>query len=116
MDISKLKIQDVAKALGQLSSAVAEATGSDLGVMVLVKDKCVGLFLGGDARLDKDQIVRQLRQVSVQIQTLADSMVKGETQCDGICYGMNQEGKVVPLDKPSPKKPSTGEADFSLLT
>ena len=107
-----MHIKDIAKAMGSLSASLAEATESELGLLILINDNHVGVFMGGNAELDNDHTVRKLRQISGHLNTLAQSIVDGKTKADGTAYAMDDKGTVVPLDK----KPSTGEADISLLS
>ena len=107
-----MSIKDIAKAMGSLSASLAEATESELGLLILIKDNHIGVFMGGQSELmDNDHTVRKLRQISGHLNTLAQSIVDGKTKADGTAYAMDDKGKVVPLDK----KTSTGEADISLL-
>lgn len=108
-----MSIKDIAKAMGSLSASLAEATESELGLLILIKDNHVGVFMGGNAELDNDHTVRKLRQISGHLNTLAQSIVDGKTKADGTAYAMNDKGTVVQLDKD--KKTSTGEEDISLL-
>lgn len=111
-----MDIKEISKAMGSLSASLAEATESEMGILVLIKDGHVGVFVGGSENMDSDQTVIRLRRIGLHLNTLADSIASGKTKCDGVAYAMNDQGTVMPLvDSPKKKKPSTGEADISLL-
>lgn len=109
-----MDIKDISKAMGTLAASLAEATESDLGMLILNKDRHIGVFVGGQANLDADKMVIRLRKVVAHLSSLADSIASGKTKCDGTAYGMDDDGNVKSLDAPK-KKPSTGDADISLL-
>lgn len=104
-----------AKAVGQLASSLAEATDSDMGMVILVHKDHVGVFLGGSDKeySDQKQMVKQMRRIALHLNTLADSVLTGETKCDGQFYGMDQNGKVTPLKDMKPS--SSSEPDISML-
>lgn len=111
-----IELKDIAKALGSLAASLTEATGSEMGMVILAKDKHIGVFMGGDNKKfdnDNDKIVVKMRAISKHLGTLADSIASGKLNTDGVAYAMDEKGTVVPLNKN--KKPSTGEPDISLL-
>lgn len=111
-----MDIKQISTAMGRLAASLAEATESEMGLLVLAKDDHIGVFVGGSSDMDADQTVIKLRRISSHLSVLADSIVSGKTKCDGVAYAMDDKGNIVRLDETKRKKPSTGEPDISLLS
>jgi len=78
-----MKLVDLAKAIGSLSSSLAEATNSDLGVIIMCKRDEVGVFIGGQADADKETIVKDLNNIIGHLKVLSEKVASGEAKCDG---------------------------------
>lgn len=111
-----MDIKGIAKAMGNLAASLAEATEAELGALLLVKDNHVGVFVGSESNMDADKTVRHLRRIASHLNTLADSIVSGKTKCDGVAYGMSDDGTVTQLGDKDQNKPSSGDADISLIS
>lgn len=91
------------KVLGQLACSLAESVEADLGMVVIVKGRKIGMFMGGEKDTQKDKIISAVRETCNQLTRFADSLVSGMTIMDDgktHCYTMDHKtGEIKSMTK-----------------